>query len=109
MQIKNDKQFKNKMIYDNIVRYSFLVVAILSASTIIITAVFIFLKGMSPFVNSYNIVHDGVQGSYRVNFFSFLGGTTWFSPPNNYSIGFIIINTIWVVLWAVLSQFLFQC
>lgn len=102
MQIKNDKQFKNKMIYDNIVRYSFLVVAILSASTIIITAVFIFLKGMSPFVNSYNIVHDGVQGSYRVNFFSFLGGTTWFSPPNNYSIGFIIINTICVVLWALI-------
>ncbi|MGI6787476.1 MAG: phosphate ABC transporter permease subunit PstC [Acholeplasmataceae bacterium] len=102
MQIKKDKQFKNKMVADSIVRYVFLVIAILSASTIIITAVFIFIKGISPFINNYRVTHNGTTRSYKVNFLTFISGTSWFNPPNNYGVGFIIINTLYVVLWAVL-------
>lgn len=100
--IKKDQSFKNKMITDKIIRILFLLVAILSASTIIITVVFIFVKGISPFVNDYQISSGGFVNSYRVNFGQFIIGNTWFLPPNIYGIGFIIINTLYVVLVALL-------
>lgn len=96
------QQFKNKMVYDKIVKYAFLVIAILSASTIIITAIFIFIKGIQPFTTNYQITYNNVEGLYKVNFFKFISGGAWYSPPNNYGVGYIIIDTIYVVTWAVL-------
>ena len=89
---------KKKTIIDQIVKIVFLAITILCASVIIFIVSFILIKGITPFVHRYEI--DGQF--YSVNFFRFLGGTTWYQYPNLYSIGFIVINTIYVTFLSLL-------
>jgi phosphate transport system permease protein len=94
----NPKKLRNKAMVDRIVKNIFKGITIICASIIVIIVVYIFIKGMSPFVKNYVI--DGKE--YRVNFFEFIFGKTWFVYPNQYGIGFIIINTIYIVALSLL-------
>jgi phosphate transport system permease protein len=91
-------RIQNKVIIDKIVKGFFLGVTLLCASVIIIVVLFIFVRGISPFIKNYNI--DGV--SYKVNPITFLFGSTWFQPPSIYGVGYIIINTLYIVLLALI-------
>ena len=58
----------------------------------ILIIVIVALRGFRPFFLSY----DG----HKVSFFKFITGTRYFAPE--YRIGYIIINTMYVVLLSVL-------
>ncbi len=91
---------KNKKeIIDSIVRIFFLIMTIISASFIIIIIVFISIKGIVPFVTNNN-------GIGRVNIIEFLTGNVWLRgtafQSNLYSVGFIIINTLYIAFLALI-------
>lgn len=90
----NLKKIKRKTIIDKLIRYLFMAVAILCACIIVFLACFILIKGITPFIKSYQI--DGQ--TYQVNFFDFLTGFTWKSGVGDYGVGYIIIDTILVTL-----------
>ncbi len=92
----NLKKIKRKTIIDKLIRYLFMAVAILCAFIIVFLACFIFVKGLTPFIKSYQI--DGQ--AYKVNFFDFLTGLTWKSGVGDYGVGYIIIDTILVTLFS---------
>ena len=94
----NIKKIKRKTTIDKIVKGIFLGITMISSSIIVIIVVFIFIKGISPFVKDYLISGE----SYRVNLWSFLTGSTWFKSPNIYRAGFIVINTIYIVFLSLL-------
>lgn len=89
-----DKKIKRKTTLDKIIKVAFTLVGLLCASVIIVVIIFILIKGLQPFINTYTI--DGVE--YRVDFFKFLFGNTWFNYPNVYGAGYIILNTIFITL-----------
>ena len=95
-----NKRIKRKTMQDKIVRLIFMAITIFCASIIVFITLFILIKGITPFVKKYQIG----EGSYSVNFFKFLFGTTWFVSPNNYGAGFVIINTIFVTLMALVDE-----
>lgn len=86
-----------KTLIDKIVKIACLSITLLSASVIVFICVFILIKGLSPFIKEYNIGGELI----RINFFDFLFGTTW-SDPYYYGIGFIIIDTLYIVFLALL-------
>lgn len=98
-RIKKDKSeidFKKKALTDIITRNSFLGITLIGASFIIVILAFILRKGLMPFFSYYNINGE----NYKVNAWKFLTGNTWFISPNIYGVGFIIINTFYVVMIA---------
>lgn len=82
---------RNKII-NKVVKVLLMLITILASSIILVIVWQVTKNGLKPFFTSY----DGL----KVNFFNFLGGTSY--NETNYQIGFIIINTIYVVLLAVL-------
>lgn len=94
----NPNNIKHRAINDKITKAIFMAITVLCALVIVLIVIFVFIKGISPFINDYII--DGI--SYRVNFWGFLRGDFWFQPPNIYGAGFIIINTMYVTLLALL-------
>lgn len=98
IQLNMENKIKRKTTIDKIVENIFFALTIICSSIIIIIVVFIFQKGLSPFVNNYIINGE----SYRVSLTDFIFGTTWYKYPNIYGAGFIIINTIYIVFLALL-------
>lgn len=99
MQFNDEqKRIKRKTISDKVLVHVFMAVAALSAMAIAIIAIFIIYKGSLPFVKKYEI--DGKL--YSVNLFKFLVGGTWFKHPNIYGAGYIILNTVYVTLLALI-------
>lgn len=97
---KNNFHFNSKKeIVDFLVRLVFLISTIVSASFIIIIIAFIAREGIKPFVTD----NDGLGA---VNLFRFLSGRVWLTgttfQSNLYSVGFIIINTLYVALLSLL-------
>ena len=92
------KQINKKVRTDKITKRIFLFFTLLCASIIVMIVFFIAIKGISPFIKYYQINSN----NYRVNFWDFITGTVWFKSPNLYGIGFIIINTIYIVLFSLL-------
>lgn len=90
---------KKKALIDKIVRTVFMVSAIISASFIVIIVIFIFLKGVIPFITDNN-------GLGSVNLWKFITGTTWLKgtafQSNLYGVGFIILNTLYIALLSLL-------
>lgn len=82
---------KNKRI-DRIVKHLLLGVAILSAIFIVVIIFVVASKGLQPFFRKY----DGRS----INFFNFVTGTRYYAPE--YRIGYIIINTVYLVILATL-------
>ena len=93
------KKRSKKENIDIIVRLFFLISTIISASFIVIIIVFISMKGIIPFITD----NDGI-GS--VNVFRFITGRVWLTgtafESNLYSVGFIIINTLYIALLSLM-------
>ncbi|MDD3107188.1 MAG: phosphate ABC transporter permease subunit PstC [Bacilli bacterium] len=88
---KND--YQNKTRIDKITKGAFFIITLFCASIIFFIVLFIFIRGIKPFINTYQVG----DSFYRVNFWQFMTGTIWFQAPNIYGIGFIVINTLYVV------------
>ncbi len=96
LKIKNRNK-KEKI--DIAVKTFFLISTVISASFILIIIVFISVKGIIPFITDNN-------GIGSVNIFKFLTGDVWLTgtafKSNLYSVGFIIINTLYIALLSLL-------
>jgi phosphate transport system permease protein len=100
LQIKNAFRFNGKKdFFDFVIKLIFLIATIISASFIIIIIFFIAKEGIKPFVTD-----NGGLG--RVNLVRFLTGTVWLEgtafKSNLYSVGFIIINTLYISFLSLL-------
>jgi len=82
-----------KIKIDKISHLIFLLLGILSASTIVLIIFFIVVKGLKPFVFHY-------QGEKNVNFFKFLVSTTYYAK--SYGVMGLVINTIFVTFLSLL-------
>lgn len=94
--IKNNSN--KKLIQDKIANYTLAFFAILSASIVFFIIIFISFKGISPFFKTYLIENE----EYKVSIVKFIFNTIWFKPPNLFGVGFIVINTIYVVTIALI-------
>lgn len=96
------KKNTNRLIKDQIVHQILKGLAILSASFIFVVIGVILIKGLTPFVTDN-------RGIGYVNPFKFLTGDTWLIGEtfnsNLYSVGFIIISTLYVVFLSLLISF----
>ncbi|MCL2522528.1 MAG: phosphate ABC transporter permease subunit PstC [Erysipelotrichales bacterium] len=92
------KDIRRKTLIDKISQKVFLLLTLFCASIIVFIVLFILIRGLMPFIVRY----DTPIGPLRVNPWRFMTGGTWYEPPNLYGIGFIIINTLYVVFLAIL-------
>lgn len=101
MQHIENRKHKTKWI-DESVKRILQALAILSASFIFVIAGVILYKGITPFITDNS-------GLGRVPLWNFLTGNTWLVGPtfasNLYSIGFIIVQTIFVTFLSLLISF----
>ena len=101
MQTTGDRKLRTSII-DESVKRVLQGLAILSASFIFVIAGVILMKGITPFVTQ-----NGGLG--RVPLWNFLTGDTWLIGPtfssNLYSVGFIIVQTIYVTFLSLLISF----
>jgi len=98
MNDTNYKRIKRKTVTDKVVKNLFKIIAIFCALIVIFITLFILIKGMTPFFKTYNINGE----ASKVGFIDFVFGGTWFEAPSKYGVGFIIIDTIYVTLIALL-------
>lgn len=100
--LQKHDQRKTMIHIDRFVKVSLQSLALLSSSFIFIVTGVILTKGITPFVTQ-----NGGLGS--VNLWSFLTGNTWLIGPTfqstMYSVGFIIIQTIYVVFLSLFISF----
>ena len=94
MQTETLQKAKRKTITDRIFRGVFFSITVFSALIIIFITIFIVVKGSTPFFKNYEIK----GGTYKVNLWKFLTGTTWFQSPNVYGAGYVILDTLYVTL-----------
>ena len=88
----------NRTITDKIFRGFFMSVCILCAAIIVMIVAFIAIKGIQPFFKEYEI-----NGQfYKISFIEFMFGDKWNFAPNHYGAGYIIINTIYITILALL-------
>lgn len=87
---------KSKTIIDRIVMSLFLTIAIIAASSIVFIVLFILIKGISPFINVYQI--NGEE--FRPSFWTFISSGVWNEP--NYGAFGALINTIYITALATL-------
>jgi phosphate transport system permease protein len=87
---------------DTLVKNLFLGTAIISSSFIFVIAGIILTKGLAPFITDN-------QGIGSVDFWKFITGSTWLMgdtfASNLYSVGFIIISTLYVVILSLFISF----
>ena len=77
---------QQKMRKDAILKGIFRIAAVISGGAIAVIVLFVFLRGVQPFLPGY--------ANGQVNFIDFLFGTTWRQDQGVYGAGFIIINTL---------------
>lgn len=102
MLVLTKKKWQKNALVDQSVKGILQVLAILSASFIFVIAGVILVKGITPFITT-----NGGLGA--VPLIPFLTGNTWLIGPtfqsNLYSVGFIIIQTIYVVFLSLMISF----
>lgn len=96
MEVNKKRIERNKAI-DTFYKMFFKAMAVLSSSIIIILVLFIFMKGISPFLSGYEYG--------QVNFFDFLFGLTYRQDKGIYGVGFIVINTFISAFAALILSF----
>jgi len=94
MMLVNKQKVAANKLKDQIFKKLFMAMAILSGSFIVIIVLFVFAKGISPFLPNYEF---GQQ-----NLISFLTGMTYRQDIGVYGVGFIVINTVLVSFIALL-------
>lgn len=96
------KKFQKNALVDITVHQILKVLAMLSASFIFVVIGVILAKGIEPFITSN-------QGLGRVQLIPFLTGDVWLTGPtfqsSLYSVGFIIVMTIYVVFLSLFISF----
>ncbi len=90
---KNEKKLKK----DKLMKFLFMLAALISSSAIAVIIIFISIKGISPFLPGYEY---GQQ-----NIVSFLTGGLWRKDQGIYGVGFIIVNTLISSFGALLISF----
>ena len=90
---KNQK----KMQKDAILKAIFRIAPIISGGAIAVIVVFVFMRGVQPFLPGY--------ANGQVNFLDFLFGTLWRQDQGIYGVGFIVINTLLTSFGALLISF----
>ena len=90
---KNQK----KMQKDAILKAIFRIAAIISGGAIAVIVVFVFMRGVQPFLPGY--------ANGQVNFLDFLFGTLWRQDQGIYGVGFIVINTLITSFGALIISF----
>lgn len=93
----NKKRVKRNKSIDKFFHGFFMAMALLSASFIVIIVLFVFAKGISPFLPGYEYG--------QVNIISFLTGSLYRQDQGIYGIGFIVINTLVCSFLALLLSF----
>ena len=88
---------RKKMQKDTIMKSIFRIAAILSGGAIAVIVVFVFMRGVQPFLPGY--------ANGQVNILDFLFGTTWRQDQGIYGVGFIVINTLLTSFGAVIISF----
>ena len=83
---------------DRSAAFLYLFTAIIAASSLVLIAVFLLVRGLAPFFKTYT--ENGV--SFQVNVLSFLFGLHWYSLPGESGILYLIINTLFVSFLACL-------
>lgn len=92
MEVRNLNKIKFNKFLNIIIKTILLLITILASSIILIIIYQIAKNGLKPFFTTY--------GETKINFFYFIKGNMY--HENNYQIGFIIINTIYVVFLSVI-------
>ena len=87
-----------KIYIDKFFKGFFMGVCILCATVIVMIVAFILIKGIQPFFKKYTIDGD----IYKLSLTEFLFGTKWNFAPNHFGAGYIIINTIFVTILALI-------
>ena len=82
---------------DTIMKSIFRIAAILSGGAIAVIVVFVFMRGVQPFLPGY--------ANGQVNILDFLFGTTWRQDQGIYGVGFIVINTLLTSFGALIISF----
>ena len=90
---KNQKMMQK----DAILKGIFRIAAIISGGAIAVIVVFVFMRGVQPFLPGY--------ANGQVNFLDFLFGTLWRQDQGIYGVGFIVINTLLTSFGALLISF----
>ena len=88
---------QQKMRKDAILKGIFRIAAVISGGAIAVIVLFVFLRGVQPFLPGY--------ANGQVNFIDFLFGTTWRQDQGIYGAGFIIINTLITSFGALIISF----
>ena len=89
--------YNRKTKIDKTVKIVLFILTTITSSIIVVSALFILFRGVQPFFKSY-LVGDSY---HRANFGYFLFGNFW-EKGHLYGAGFILINTIYVSLLALL-------
>ncbi len=96
------KNTATSRIIDRLVKFALLATALLSASFIFLIAGIVLVRGTIPFLT------DNL-GIGRVDLWSFLTGDVWLMgvtfASNLYSVGFIIVSTLFIALLSLLVSF----
>ncbi len=87
-----------KTIIDKFFQNFFMCVCILCAAIIILIVAFVVMKGIQPFFKTYEIQNK----TYEISFIEFLKGTKWDFAPNHFGAGYIILNTIYITILALI-------
>lgn len=102
------KSIKKKNRGDAIAKNIFRAMSVLSASFVIIVIIIIAIRGLNPFLLSYE-GYNNVTGIVKldpVNPVRFILGSQWLQGPvgasSDYGIGFAIINTIIAVMFSII-------
>lgn len=91
------KKNQKKMQKDLLLKGIFRIAAIISGGAIAVIALFVFMRGIQPFLPGY--------ANGQVQIFDFLFGTTWRQDQGIYGVGFIVINTLLTSFGALLISF----
>ncbi len=84
---------------DALVKGVFALIALICASVIVFITVFVFYKGILPFVKEYeSVTNGGVNGSGKQSFVSFLTGSYWNAGEFDHAAGYLAVNTIYATL-----------
>lgn len=89
--------FNRKTKLDTLTKRILFILTTITSSIIVVSALFILYRGVKPFFTNYLI--DGAY--YKANFGYFLSGNFW-EKGHLYGAGFILINTIYVSLLAII-------
>ncbi|MFA6620499.1 MAG: phosphate ABC transporter permease subunit PstC, partial [Bacilli bacterium] len=83
---------------DQAASFAYLFTAVIAASSLVLIAVFLLVKGLEPFFKTYT--ENGV--TFQVSFWNFLFAMHWYSLPKESGILYLTINTLYVSLLATL-------